>query len=59
MFTGLIADVGRLRARAPLEKGVRLEIETGLPMDEVAVGASIECHHKILGRLGVCEHRKP
>ena len=43
MFTGLIADVGRLRARAPLEKGVRFEIETGLPMDEVAVGASIAC----------------
>jgi len=43
MFTGLITDVGRLRGRAPLQKGVRLEIETGLPMDEVAIGASIAC----------------
>ncbi|MCK4867836.1 MAG: riboflavin synthase [Alphaproteobacteria bacterium] len=43
MFTGLITDVGRLRAREPLEKGVRFEIETGFPMDEVAIGASIAC----------------
>ena len=43
MFTGLITDVGRLRARKPLEKGVRFEIETGFPMDEVAIGASIAC----------------
>jgi riboflavin synthase len=39
MFTGLITDVGRLRAREPLEKGVRFEIETGFPLDEVAIGA--------------------
>lgn len=43
MFTGLITDVGRLRGRAPLEKGVRFDIETGFPMDEVALGASIAC----------------
>lgn len=43
MFTGLITDVGRLRARQPLEKGVRFEIETGFPMNEVAIGASIAC----------------
>jgi riboflavin synthase len=43
MFTGLITDVGRLRAREPLEKGIRFEIEPGLPVDEVAVGASIAC----------------
>ncbi|MCK5624106.1 MAG: riboflavin synthase, partial [Alphaproteobacteria bacterium] len=43
MFTGLITDVGRLRKREPLEKGMRFEIETGFPMDEVAIGASIAC----------------
>ena len=43
MFTGLITDVGRLRAREPLAKGMRFEIETGLPVDEVATGASIAC----------------
>jgi len=43
MFTGLITDVGRLRARKPLEKGVRFEIATGFPMEEVAIGASIAC----------------
>jgi riboflavin synthase len=43
MFTGLITDVGRLRSREPLEKGVRFEIETDLPLSEVAIGASIAC----------------
>jgi riboflavin synthase len=43
MFTGLITDVGRLRAREPLEKGVRFEIETSFPMAEVLIGASIAC----------------
>jgi riboflavin synthase len=43
MFTGLITDVGRLRLRGPLRKGVRFEIESGFPMDEVAIGASIAC----------------
>jgi riboflavin synthase len=43
MFTGLITDVGRLRSREPLEKGVRFEIETDLPMAEIAIGASIAC----------------
>jgi riboflavin synthase len=43
MFTGLITDVGRLRKRESLEKGMRFEIETSFPMDEVAIGASIAC----------------
>lgn len=43
MFTGIISDVGRLKSRAPLEKGVRFEIETAFDMDEVAIGASIAC----------------
>lgn len=43
MFTGLITDVGRLRSRTSLEKGARLEIETGYPMTTIAIGASIAC----------------
>ncbi len=47
MFTGLIVDVGRVKAREPLEKGRRFDIETKIPLAEVAVGASIAC-------AGVC-----
>lgn len=43
MFTGIITDVGRLRSRVPLAKGMRFEIETGFDMDGVAIGASIAC----------------
>ena len=43
MFTGLITDVGRLRSRRPLEKGIRIEIETRYNMADVAIGASIAC----------------
>jgi riboflavin synthase len=43
MFTGLITDVGRLRSRRPLKKGARLAIETGYPMADTAIGASIAC----------------
>jgi riboflavin synthase len=43
MFTGLITDVGRLRARRPLEKGVRMEIATRYEMTGIALGASIAC----------------
>lgn len=44
MFTGLITDLGRVAAREPLEKGVRFEIETNYPMEEIAPGASIACN---------------
>lgn len=43
MFTGLISDVGTLRARKGGAGGARFEIETKLPMREVAIGASIAC----------------
>lgn len=43
MFTGLITDVGRVRERDALDKGVRFVIETGFPIGEVAIGASIAC----------------
>lgn len=42
MFTGIIADRGRVRAIA--SKGdVRIEIETGLDLSDLAMGASIAC----------------
>ena len=43
MFTGLIIDVGRVRARSGGAAGVRFEIETKLPMAGVAAGVSIAC----------------
>lgn len=52
MFTGLITDVGRLRAQKPLEKGMRFEIETNYPMGEVAIGASIACSGACLTVVG-------
>lgn len=43
MFTGLITDIGTLRDRKGGPEGARFEIETKIPMDEVAIGASIAC----------------
>jgi len=52
MFTGLIADVGTLRARKGGADGVRFEIETNLPVAEVAIGASIACSGACLTVVG-------
>ncbi len=42
MFSGIIAALGRIEKRSPLEKGVRLSIDAaGLGMDDVAIGDSI------------------
>jgi riboflavin synthase len=41
MFTGIITDVGRVRAVVESNGGRRLEISTAYPLDEVAIGASI------------------
>lgn len=44
MFTGIIIDVGRVRDRRDASgRDLRLEIETRLPLDTVAIGASIAC----------------
>jgi len=43
MFTGLITDVGALRAREGTAEGVRFEIETNMPTDGLAIGASVAC----------------
>jgi len=46
MFTGIITDIGRIRAIEP-RGDLRLEIETSYDMASVDMGASIACH-------GVC-----
>jgi riboflavin synthase len=42
MFTGIVTDVGRVRAILP-GGDTRLEIETKLPLGDLALGASIAC----------------
>ncbi len=42
MFTGIIADRGRIRAIAST-KDARIEIETGLDLSDLSIGASIAC----------------
>ena len=43
MFTGIITDVGRVRAVESLPEGSRLTIETGYDPDGIEIGASIAC----------------
>ncbi len=43
MFTGLIQDIGTIRSVEDRGDDVRLEIETGLDLKNVSVGASIAC----------------
>ena len=42
MFTGIITDLGRVRAVAK-DSMTRLEIETRYPAESIAIGASIAC----------------
>jgi len=42
MFTGIVEDVGRIRALTP-GKDTRVEIETRLPAGDFVVGASVAC----------------
>jgi riboflavin synthase len=42
MFTGIIEDVGRIRALTA-GKDTRVEIETRLPAADLAIGASVAC----------------
>jgi len=45
MFTGIVTDLGRVRAVAPTGGGRdrRLTVATGYPVAEIAIGASIAC----------------
>ncbi|WP_173931333.1 riboflavin synthase [Chelativorans sp. Marseille-P2723] len=47
MFTGLVTDIGTVRAIQPLEKGLRLRIGTRYDPETIPIGASIAC-------AGVC-----
>mgnify|MGYP002376981927 CR=1 FL=1 len=47
MFTGIVTDMGKVAAIAPLPKGVRLRIETAYDPATIDIGASIAC-------AGVC-----
>lgn len=43
MFTGIIQDIGTVRAVHETEGGLRLGIETGMNLEKVAIGASVAC----------------
>ena len=43
MFTGIVTDVGRVRAVADLAEGRRFEIATAYDPNTIAIGASIAC----------------
>ncbi|MCB9978018.1 MAG: riboflavin synthase [Rhodospirillales bacterium] len=43
MFTGIIRDIGLIRAAQGGPGGVRLDIETGFPLSSQDMGASIAC----------------
>lgn len=43
MFTGLISDVGRVRAVEGRAGGARIAIETAYDTDDIPVGASVAC----------------
>ncbi len=41
MFTGIVEELGRVRALVPNEGGARIEIEAGSVLDDAEIGASI------------------
>lgn len=43
MFTGLVQDIGTVKHIEPVQCGLRIEIETGLDLDMIAMGASVCC----------------
>ena len=43
MFTGIVTDIGEIRAIAPLETGLRATIGCGYDLAAVDIGASIAC----------------
>ncbi|MBU6235056.1 MAG: riboflavin synthase [Alphaproteobacteria bacterium] len=47
MFTGLVRDIGTVVRIAPRDGAALYEISTSLPLNEVAIGASVAC-------AGVC-----
>ncbi|MCI4664307.1 MAG: riboflavin synthase [Neomegalonema sp.] len=43
MFTGIVTDIGEIRAVEPLETGLRARIACGYDLSNVDIGASIAC----------------
>ena len=41
MFTGLVTDVGKVRKAEHRNGLTRFEVESGYPLDDIAMGASI------------------
>ncbi len=41
MFTGLVTDVGTVRKAEPRNGLIRFEVESGYPLEDIAMGASI------------------
>lgn len=41
MFTGIVTDVGRIRAVRQTNRDLRIEVETGYDLDTIPIGASI------------------
>lgn len=52
MFTGLISDIGRVRARKGEAAGVRFEIATNYSTEDLDIGASIACSGACLTVVG-------
>lgn len=44
MFTGIVADIGRVQAVSPSAAGSRLRIKTAFDTSDIADGASIACN---------------
>lgn len=55
MFTGIVTDIGTIRAVSPLPKGVRVRIETAYDPATIEIGASIACAGVCLTVVGLPE----
>ena len=56
MFTGLIEDIGTIRAVRPAGTGLALTIATGIPIDEVRLGDSIAVNGACLTAESFVDH---
>ncbi|MEM6464317.1 MAG: riboflavin synthase [Pseudomonadota bacterium] len=53
MFTGIVTDVGTIRSMTPMNKGVRIRIETAYDPATIEIGASIACSGPCLTVTGL------
>ena len=59
MFTGLISDVGTIRAVTRSNDTTRLRIATAYPADGIALGASIACSGPCLTAVEIAREHRP